>query len=432
MIVLALVAVASLTSFGPFASTDPTAAPPPGPASPADEETPAALPAVPALTAATSPTEARIQAEQVFAEHSLTLAALARARLERADESSRAAGAVLESNTGDVGRIVGEWAGQDAATDAEAAWSSHISAIDRYAQAVADGDPAGAEQARGVAMDAITTLNDVLAPVALAGSTAQAVLPTLQRHAVLQLEQVDRLAENDHQAAQAASRGALVQAANAGALVVASLAAQDAPLPADFNSPERQLQSRLGRLLGENVALVLDTTAAGLSGSEGFPAAANALEASSADVAAAFGVVLGADAAVAFAGFWADRTNGAVSYAGAVADADAAARARAADQLEQADEAIAALLETRTAGGIPAADARALLEGERAAITDHLDASAAGDATTAAEAFSAAFRGASDFATLVSPGMSAAAMVSAPQGGVQTGGGGMADVVGAR
>ena len=432
VIVLALVVVASLTPFGPFASTDPADGPGPGTAAPADVATPAALPTVPPLTAPAAPVEARIQAEQVFAEHSLMLAALTRARLEGSDESSRAAAAVLESNGADVGRILGEWAGQDVAARAAVAWSSQVSAINSYAEAVADGDRAAAEQAHGDAMDAIATLNDVVVSVALPGSTVQAVLPTLQRHAELQLEQVDSLAEDDYQAARIASRDALVQAANGGVLLVASLAAKDAPLPADFDSPERQLQSRLGRLLGENVALVLDTTAAGLSGSEEFPAAAAALEASSADLTAAVGAVLGADAAVTFAGLWADRTNAAVAYGQAAAQADAAARGQAVGQLEQADEALAALLETQTAGRIPAQDANAVLEGHRTAVTDHLDAAVAGDATTGTEAFSAAFRGAFEFAALVAPAMSAAAADSAPRGGVQTGGGGMADVVGAR
>jgi hypothetical protein len=144
------------------------------------------------------------------------------------------------------------------------------------------------------------------------------------------------------------------------------------------------LRATLEYALQEHVYLAGLATNEAIAGrTEGFEAAAAALETNSNDIAAAIGLVYGEEAGTAFDPLWKKHIGFFVDYTTAVAgDDQAAADAAVADLTAYADE-FGAFLESATDGGLTK-EAVAGLVGEHATtLISAIDAQKAGDAAKA-------------------------------------------------
>jgi hypothetical protein len=292
---------------------------------------------------------------------------------------------------------------------------------------VADNDAAVKSEARRN-LDEYTTALSAFVETATKKAVRASVLATMLRMHVDQLlKQVDDYAAEDYERAFAVARESYAHMFPMGkALAAGIVTGEGKALPADFDSPERELQSQLGMLLGEHAELAVDAMRSGFSNFADFPAAAAALDQNTRELTGMIESVFGAASARSFQKLWSDHIDDFVTYTQGLATDDAALEATARERLKHFNAHFARFLSTSTQGRLatPAlADAFVMHED---LLFKQINAYAEQDYSTAHQvaydAYTHMFAVAAQAATAIGETM----MAKSPKGGAETGVAGMA------
>ena len=309
----------------------------------------------------------RIGLGRVLGEHAMLLIETMRAGLAD-DDQFAAAAATLEENTSDLLTMVEAAYGEGAVDAFGEQWRNHIAYLVDYTRAVADGD----EDARQLATDQLD------AYIADFSSLLAAANPSLEENVIeeliaehgQQLSQIGHFDTGEHEAAYRGIRETYAHMYMVGdALTLGILDRARDEFPGRPVAFSRALDMRvtLDRLLGEHTMLAAFVMRSRLSNAPDVQAAADALEANSAELASQIEAIYGEDAGNAFGTLWRSHTGHYIDFVDSVATDDAAARETAVTGLRDYQTAFSEFL----AGANPFLSARTL-EGMLETHTTHL------------------------------------------------------------
>ena len=369
----------------------------------------------------------RAKLEQYLGQHAILTVRLTRARLRDDSDLAQTADAALTKNTQDIGALIESAYGAQAADQFEDVWFEHVTYLFDYARGVADEDAEVQAQARTELDAYVGELSDFLATATNNGVPAAVANHELQTHVDQLLEQTDAYAREDYERAYALERESYAHMFPLGkALAAGIVTGSGGQLPEDFDSPARQMQSQFGMALGEHAELAVDAMRSGLSGAPDFPAAAAALDANTREITAVIESIFGAEGATAFQALWADHIDAFVSYTQAVASGNEAQETEAHAQLQQFNANLAAFLATAVQDRLGAPALSDAFVAHEDFLLRQINAYAQRDYSTAHqlsfEAYQHMFALAAQLATAIGDTVAA----QSPQGGIQTGEGGMA------
>jgi hypothetical protein len=371
----------------------------------------------------------RAKLEQYLGQHAILTVRLTRARLRDDGDLAQTADAALTKNTEDIGGLIESAYGAQAAEQFKDVWFDHVTYLFDYARGVADNDAEVQAEALEGMDEYLEGLSSFLAEATNDALPAPTVHHELQTHVDSLVQQTDAYAAEDYERAFALERQSYAHMFPLGkALAAGIVTGSGAALPEDFDSPARQMQSSLGMALGEHAELAVDAMRSGLSGAPDFPAAAAALDANTREITGVVESIFGAEGATAFQALWADHIDAFVKYTQALASGDQALEDASRARLEQFNANFAAFLATAVQDrlGAPAL-ADAFVQHEDYLLRQ-IDAYAQRDYSTAHtlsfDAYQHMFALAAQLATAIGDTVAA----RSPQGGMQTGQGGMANV----
>jgi hypothetical protein len=369
----------------------------------------------------------RPKLEQLLGQHAILTVRLTRARLRGDGDLAQSADEALSKNTEDLGELIGSVYGAEAAEEFEQLWFGHVSYLFNYSRGVADEDEAVQSQARRELDDYTTNLSQFIEAATKKAAPAAFVAAELRMHVDQLLGQVDAYARGDYEGAFALERESYAHMFPLGkALAAGILTGGGAQLPVDFDSPARQLQSRLGLLLGEHAELAVDAMRSGISNSPDFPAAGAALDGNTREITAMMESVFGAASAGSFQALWADHIDAFVTYTQSLVADDAAREEAATERLTGFNENFAAFLSTSTQGRLRSptlADAFATHEDF---LLRQINAYAERDYSTAHQLSFEAYMHMFGLAAQAATAIGDTAAAQSPTGAPQTGGGGTA------
>jgi hypothetical protein len=383
-----------------------------------------------AAVEAPDPVELRAQLEQLLGQHAILTVRLTRARLRGDEDLAQSADEALSKNAAEIAAPIGAVYGAEAAETFEQAWFNHVTYVFNYARGIADDDAAVTSEARRQLDGYVTDLSEFLAEATHQAIPAEVVADELRMHVDQLLEQVDAYAAEDYERAFQLERESYAHMFPLGkALAAGIVTGEGAELPADFDSPARELQSQLGLRLGEHAELAVDAMRSGISNYPDFPAAAAALDQNTREITAVIESVFGAANARSFQALWADHIDAFVAYTQALAQKDEAAQDAAKDRLTKFNSDFAHFLSTSTEGRLgTAALADAFVMHEEMLLKQITEYAAAdyGEAHQVSyEAYKHMFALADQAATAIGATVAA----GSPKGAAQTGGGGMAAAI---
>jgi hypothetical protein len=201
-------------------------------------------------------------------------------------------------------------------------------------------------------------------------------------------------------------------------------------LPADFDSPARELQSQLGMRFGEHAELAVDAMRSGISNYPDFPVAAATLDQNTSEITAMIESVFGAASARSFQTLWSDHIDAFVAYTQALAQMDEAAQDAAQDRLTGFNSDFANFLSTSTDGRLGTAALADAFVMHEEMLLKQINEYAAADYVAAHqvsyEAYQHMFALADQAATAIGETVAA----GSPEGGAETGVGGTAALAG--
>jgi hypothetical protein len=380
-----------------------------------------------AAVKAVDATDLRAELEQLLGQHVILTVRLTRARLRGDGDLAQSANEALSKNAADLSELIGTVYGAEAADEFEQLWLGHVTSLFNYSRGVADEDEAAKSQARRQLDDYTTNLSQFLGAATNEAAPASFVAAELRMHVDQLLQQVDAYARADYDRAFALERDSYAHMFPLGkALAAGVLTGGGAALPVDFDSPARQLQSRLGLLLGEHAELAVDAMRSGISNSPDFPAAGAALDANTREITAMIESVFGSASAGSFQALWADHIDAFVTYTQSLAADDAALENTATERLKGFNEKFAAFLSTSTQGRLGAptlADAFVMHED---LLLRQINAYAERDYNTAHQLSFDAYQHMFTLAAQAATAIGDTAAAQSPTGAPQTGEGGMA------
>ncbi|NMO55972.1 hypothetical protein HH310_32920 [Actinoplanes sp. TBRC 11911] len=385
---------------------------------------------VTAATAAAAPADLAIRFEALLGQHSVLAADLMRSRIRGDDDFVQAANAALGKNTADMTDLIGQLFGAPTAQQFAPKWSEHIVALFAYAGALANQD----EQARKEANEELTEYESELGSFfagashgRLATKDAQAAVVQHVRHLT---DQADAYAKGDYATADDLYRMGYQHTYDLG------LTLANALLPpkqsAVLREPIWRLRSQLGKLLAEHAVLVEDVTRAAVTGTPDFKASGDMINANTRDLTGAMDTLFGAQAAKQFQALWGDHVENLVAYSSAIAARDQARQQQANDALRGFEDKMAAFLAGATGARMSAPTLAAALLGHDEMLLRHADAYGTRDYTQAHNVAYETYENMFEMARQLADAFGATVAARLPQGGAQTGYGGMAAVVGSR
>jgi hypothetical protein len=334
-----------------------------------------AVAADPSATKSGPASDTRIALGRLLGEHAFLLMTAMRATAEGTPDAE-ALFAGLDANTQGLKEAITAVYGDDAGTAFQPIWQRHIDAATEWATATKAGDTTAATAALGQLSIFRSQFGEFLT-AANPKISADAEIHAVQLH----LDQLRAILDGDYEQAFATQRTGYSHMFEFGDEIARAIVAQ---FPGRFPdgavafSPRTTLRLTLGRLLGEHLVLAAAAMRTGLVQGADASAAAKALDANSADLAAAIGRVFGADARAAFAGVWKRHIETYLAYIEAVRTSDAAGRQAALESLHRYHVTLAEFLH----GAIPGlsqADIEELISHHVSALINQVDAAAAGD-----------------------------------------------------
>ena len=300
--------------------------------------------------------QVRLALDRAMGEHAFLIIEVVRTGIVGGPEFE-VAGEVLEANTVELVDLVEAAYGAGAGEPFAEQWRNHIAFIVDYTRAVAEGDA----DARDLASAQLETYTqDFSAFLAVANPTLPAdAIEGLIREHVQQLQQVASFAREGFGDAYLSIRETYAHMFMIGDGLANGITARFAekfPGRDTAFSPALDLRLSLDRLFGEHTYLAAIAMRAGLTDASDFEAAADALDANSADLAKQIAEIYGEDAGDAFDELWRSHTSYYLDYVEASADDNAAGKTQALQGLREYREDFSAFL----AGANPFLDAAGL------------------------------------------------------------------------
>ena len=381
------------------------------------------------LAAAVGPSQpagTQLRLETLLSHHAVLTINLMRARLRGDPDLAQAAVAAVSKNTDDMTAVIDSIAGHELAMTFKDLWSRHVNQLFDYARALAANDPAGMDRDRA---DLAAYERDIGSFIQTATKTqvsAPAAQQALTAHVDDLLKQADAYAAKDYATSYAIERHAYAHMFEVAKTLATGYFATTTAGVAPLNAPRVRLQSALGKLLGEHMALAADSMRAAATKTPDFQAAGAALNGNTADLTAAMGVLFGQPSATAFSGIWGDHVDALVSYGAAVAGQDPAGQDTAKNRLTQFGSRFADFLSTGTEGRLTAPALRDAYVMHDRDLVGQTQAFARRDYTASNDTVFAAYQQMFDVAEQVSTAAGDTVAARLPQGGVATGGGGLA------
>ncbi|MEV4703315.1 hypothetical protein [Actinoplanes sp. NPDC049316] len=418
--------MAVLLSAGPAISTTAAA----GPAAHGTAAGPAAHRTAAAGSARASSADLAVRLQALLGRHSVLAADLMRSRIRGDDSFAQAANAALGGNTDAMTTLVGQLFGAATAEKFRPMWSEHIVALVAYAGAVADKDDGAKVHAR----EELVEYEEDLARF-FAGASHGRLSPKAARAAVVMhvghlTEQADAYAAGDYATADRLYREGYRHTYDLG------LTLADALLPAadraTLRKPVWRLRSRLGEILAEHAVLLEDVNRAAVTNTADFDASADMINDNTRDLAAAVDTLFGAATARRFQSLWGSHVELLVAYAGATAAGKPDRRHETRAELGTFEKDMAAVLAPATGGRMSAADLSSALQDHDRMLLEHADAYAARDYRGAQDIAGRTYEHMFALARRLADGFGATVAARLPQGGAQTGYGGLAGVAGTR
>jgi hypothetical protein len=387
-------------------------------------------PAAPGDALAASPLEAALQLESLLGQHAVLVTDMMRGRIRNDEDFGQAANAAIGRNTEDLGALVGTLFGEPASAQFRTIWADHVAALFNYSRGVATGDVAVRADARTALVDFESRLADFFSAASQGRLPADSARTAAITHVDHLLQQADAYAAQDFPRANALYRQGYAHTFELGHTLATTLLPPEQA--AVLEQPQWRLRSTLGRLLGEHVALAVAALRAGATTSPDFPAAADALNGNTSDLTAAIGSLFGESAGNQFMSLWADHIDQLVSYSAGVARNDGSRRERAAAELRAFEGRLAAFIEGATGNRLTASVLVDALISHDEMLMRGVDAFAAKDYPQAHDIAYRTYQHMFELARPLSDAFVAAAAAGLPQGGAQTGAGGMAAAPGSR
>jgi hypothetical protein len=373
---------------------------------------------------------AGIRLQALIAQHSVLVADMMRARLRRAPDLAQAADAALGQNTQALGSLVDNLFGSQAGAQFAQAWGGHIRYFYAYADALANKDAKAQAQARAGLAKSETTLGTFFAAASkgrLTQAVAQSAVTTHINHL---LAQADAFAKGDYSAAAADYKMAYEHGFAMGGALASTLLPQN--VAAQLTRPEWKLRANLTDLLGEHVALVVAAMRAATAQAADFKALGATLNQNTLALTNAVYSLYGEKPGDKFQNLWADHVDALMEYTSATVKGDTAGVNDAVARLHAFEPALAKFLAAATQSQLGAqALAHAINEHDQM-LVDEVKAYQAKNYSQAHQLSYGAYDQMFDLAAQLSHAMSVTLAKNLPKGGSQTGGGGMASVVGRR
>jgi hypothetical protein len=378
-----------------------------------------------------SPVELRAQLEQQLGQHAILTVRLTRARMRGDEDLAQSADEALSKNAADIAAPIGAFYGAEAAETFEQTWFNHVTHMFNYARGVADDDAAVKSEARRQLDYYVSDISEYLAEATHQAIPADVVAEELRMHVDQLLEQVDAYAAEDYERAFQLERESYAHMFPLGKTLAAGIVTgEGGELPADFDSPARELQSQLGMRFGEHAELAVDAMRSGISNYPDFPVAAATLDQNTREITAMIESVFGSASARSFQALWADHIDAFVAYTQALAQNDDAAQDAAEERLADFNSDFADFLSTSTQGRLEtAALADAFVMHEEMLlkqINEYADANYGTAHQVSYEAYQHMFALADQAAAAIGETVAA----RSPRGGAETGGLGRATTAG--
>jgi len=297
---------------------------------------------------------------------------------------AQAAADALSRNSGDLTTLLGRVYGSARAKEFRRLWESQQEGLVGYARATSQHDQAAKAAARRQLDASPGRIAQFLHDLTPGGAAAPAISSRLGTHIDDLIRFTDAYAAGDYAMAYRIERVDYERQFALGTVIAAGIVGgRGGELRADFDSPLTRLRSTLGELLGEHMQLVVDAMGAALRGGPEFRADAAQVNADTAQLANAFGVLFGPRSATRFESVWGDHVDALVSYSGAVAAEDQKGKDQALAQLHAFELHLSAFLSTSTEGRLRAPALSETLHMHDRDLVGQLDAYARGDYTTA-------------------------------------------------
>lgn len=373
-----------------------------------------------------SPAEFRLTMERLFGQHAVLAAWLMRAPVEAAAGTEEAgfadaARAELQRNTRELTQAVAAMHGKRAGAQFAALWLARTQALEAYGVARAAADPAGAAAAQQELTRASDRYGSLVASLAGDGGAAGRASTDLQARTKPLLAATDAYAAGQYPQAFAQARNAYQQLYRQGLAFAAGTAARGSTTR--FTGQATDLRSALGELFGEHAALAFDATRAVVAESQAGSAAADALNANTADVVEAVRAALGPQPATAVSQVWAAHIDALMQFAVAVAGGDDASQARARAALDQFPARLGSVL--APVAGAAAPRLVASLQRHDEQLLQQVTAFAAQDYPRSAALAYQGYDHMFGVARMLAGALEARSTAAAPRRGAHTGAGGM-------
>lgn len=366
----------------------------------------------------------RYRLEALLAHHATLSVRFMRATVSGDPGFVDAANAVLVRNTEDLRDALQPAVGEEYAASFSEQWESHTRLLFSYAAGVRDDDDAARASARRGLSTYIAKQAEIL-DRATEGRLSEDMAATKLRMQIdLLLYQIDAYGKSNYPQAYELEREAFANMFPLGAAIAAAAAGHD-PGAVD-TSPREELSSSLALLFDEHVELVIDAMRAGASGATEFGAAANALDANTADLARAIDSLVGDGRARRFNRRWADHIDLLMRYTVAVADEDLTARTRLQRRLDRVVSGLGRALAKATDGKVKARRIANGMATHEYQMLDQISAYTSTDYDRAHDTAYDAYHHMDGIARKLGAALATAVRDGLPRGGAATGGGGTA------
>jgi len=371
--------------------------------------------------------ELRTGLEELFGQDVFVGVRVTRSRLRGDPDFTQAAVDALSRNSDDLTTLLGRVYGGARAQEFRRLWESQQEGLVGYARAASQHDQAAKAAARGQLDASPGRIAQFLHDLTAGRAAVPVISSRLRTHIDDLIGFTDAYAAGDYATAYRIERVDYERQFALGTVIAAGIAGGRAGNPpASFDSPLTRLRSTLGELLGEHLQLAVDAMGAALRGGPEFKADAAQVNADTAQLASAFGVLFGPQSGTRFASIWGDHVDALVSYSGAVAAKDQNSKAKALARLRAFEQHLSTFLSTSTEGRLKAPALSEMLHMHDRDLVEQLDAYARGDFKTAYRVTYDAYQHMFAVADTLSGAIGPTIAARLPKGGVKTGGGGMA------
>jgi hypothetical protein len=373
---------------------------------------------------AESPADSALRLEALLGQHAVLAADLMRGRLRNDEDFAQAANAAVGKNTDELAKLVGAVAGEQAAGRFKSLWADHVAALFNYSRGLATGDTAVRDEARTTLIRLETEIADFFSGASQGRLDGEAARAAVRAHVEHLTQQADAYAAGDYTRANASYRDGYRHTFEIGHTLATTLLPPDQA--AQLDAPAWRLRSELTRLLGEHVGLALSALRAGATNSPDFPAAVQALNGNTTDVTAAVDSLFGEPAAAQFMTLWADHLDQLGTYAADVGAKKENRRDAVQGALRDWQQRFASFIDAATGSRVAAPELSAALLGLDDLLLGQVDAFAARDYPRAQDLANQTYPQVFGLARGLADAFGATVAARLPQGGAQTGAGGMA------